>query len=90
MRREHVLHLKGDNAKNFPRGFLYGGEAPPEEVVFRGMADLEAELIKRFNDRQRIRDETSILKKKIQSPLMDVVSSDKAAAESIASRHSAK
>jgi hypothetical protein len=75
-----MFRLKGDKAKNFPREYLYAGETVPEEVALHGMTDLEKELTKQFHDKQKSRDETARLLKKIQSPLVNLISSDKNAA----------
>ncbi len=82
-----MFRLKGDKAKNFPREYLYTGETVPEETALRGMTDLGEMLTKQFHDKQKSRDETAGIMKKIQSPLVSLVNKDKNAASGMKEMH---
>jgi hypothetical protein len=62
---------------------LYGQEPPPEDLVLRGMADLESELTRRFERHHEHQRQARVHQEKVRKPLIDAVSQDPQSAEGV-------
>jgi hypothetical protein len=62
---------------------LYGQEPPPEDLVLRGMADLESELTRRFERHHEHQRQARVHQEKVRKPMIDAVSQDPQAAEGV-------